>query len=267
MDLENKVVFVTGSSQGIGRAVALEASDRGATVVLHYSRSAAKIEDVKREIEASGGKTAIVQGDWGDSPSVVRASEEAWSAFGRIDVLVNNAGVNLKKYFAETDEEELDWLYRVNVRGTYLCTRTILPKMIEAGVRGRILTVTSINAVRSGEGFSLYGGSKAWLEMMMKNLALESAEHGILVNTIPVGAVKTGMTGTIQVDPKLTELVNSGIPLNRMGEPEEIARTICALAGSAGDYMTGSSIVIDGGLALKRGIGNTLSRNGLKEEK
>ena len=160
-----------------------------------------------------------------------------------------------------TDLDDLNHLFNINVRGTYLVTREIVKRMIGSTIKNaRILTVTSVNGVKSGAGFSLYGGSKAWLEMMMKNLALEVAPLGIRVNTFPVGAVKTDMTRFTWEDPEISRVVDAAIPLGRMGESREIAELICSFAGRAGDYVTGSSIVADGGLALTRSVGMLKNR-------
>jgi len=253
MYLEGKVVFVTGSSRGIGRAIAMTAADKGADVIIHYRKGESQAKELVQLIQKKGKKAALIQGDIGDPEAVIDIAEKAWGAFGHIDVLVNNAGISLKKYFMDTSLEEMDKIYSIDVRGTSLCTQEIIKRMISNSVHGRILTITSINAIRSGAGFSVYGGAKSWLEMSMKNLALEMAEHNILVNTFPVGAVKTDITKNISDNPELLKSVHKGIPMGRMGEAREIAETVCAFAGPAGDYVTGSSIVVDGGLSLMRG--------------
>lgn len=256
--LQKKVVLVTGSSRGIGRATALRAGALGAAVVVHCRSGRDEAEDTAQLIRCAGGRAAVVQADLGDEEAILTCAEEAWSCFGRIDVLVNNAAINHKKMFVDTRPEELDRIYRVNIRGTYLLTLETVRRMQAGRVSlagPRILTVTSVNGVRSGTGFSLYGGSKAFLEMMMKDLALEVAGDGILVNTFPVGAVKTDMTKFASDDPALLAEVNAGIPVGRMAEPGEIAELLCAFAGGAGDYVTGASILADGGLALTRSHG------------
>jgi glucose 1-dehydrogenase len=256
--LTGKILFITGSSRGIGKATALRAAKLGASVVLHCCTSRESAEQVAGDIRSFGGKAAVVQGDLGSTEEITACAENAWNAFGRIDVLINNAGIPHKQLFIETKAEDLDRLYRVNVRGTYSLTCNVLRHMksFQKDLNGpRILTITSINGVRSGVGFSLYGGSKAFLEMMMKDLALECAPLGILVNTFPIGSVKTDMTEFAWSDPNLSKEVNSGIPLGRMGSPDEIADLLCAFAGPAGNYVTGASIIADGGLALTRSIG------------
>lgn len=248
------VFLVTGASRGIGRAIALEAGRRGARVIIHYGRSADAAGEVVAEIRSGGGHAAAVQGTWGDAASVRSCVRHAWDCFGTIDVLVNNVGTNHKRRFVETSTEEWDDIYSVNVRGTLVCTQEAVRRMVRDGVEGRVLTITSVNAIRPGEGFAIYGGAKAWLEMSMKNIALELAPHGIRVNTFPVGAVNTDMTRAIRQDPERLEAVNRGIAMRRMADPTEIARAVVAFAGGAGDYATGASIVLDGGLSLVRGI-------------
>ena len=251
--MKDKIIFVTGSSRGIGRAIALKAAEEGADVIVHYSSSAAQAEEVAGRIESMGRRAHTVRGNWSVPAEVLKACEEAWKAFGKIDILINNAGLNLKKHFLETRVEDFDAVFGVNVKGTFLATHTIAHLMVAARIEGQILTVTSINGIRPGAGFSVYGATKGALEMMMKGAALDLSPHGIRVNTIAAGAVRTDMNADVVADPELFKTAVNSIPMKRIADPEEIADITCAIASSSGSYMTGSTILADGGMNLIRG--------------
>lgn len=198
-------------------------------------------------VKPSSGRVASFSMD------VCRAAKEAWEAFGRIDILVNNAGITMKKHILDTTLEDFEQLWRINVQGPFLATREIARQMVFSGIQGRIMTVTSVNALRPGFGHSVYGGTKGALETMMKGIALDLSPHGILVNTLAVGAVETDMNAAVLNDPETLKAVENGIPLGRMATPQEIATLTCALISSQAQYMTGSTILVDGGLTMMRG--------------
>jgi NAD(P)-dependent dehydrogenase (short-subunit alcohol dehydrogenase family) len=251
--LENKKVLVTGASRGIGRAIALEVAKLGADVAVHYSSSKQKAEELARAIEKTGRKAVCLGGNWVDPRNVEEVGEKAWEALGHIDILVNNVGINIKKHVLDFSVEEFDKLFQVNLRGAYLISRLIGKKMVQTGIEGQLFTVTSVNAVKPGTGLSLYGGTKAALDLIMKGFALELAPHNIRVNTLQVGPVETDMNEPVLNNPDLLNSVLNGIPLHRMATPEEIAGLVCALISQRGSYMTGSSVLVDGGLLLLKG--------------
>jgi NAD(P)-dependent dehydrogenase (short-subunit alcohol dehydrogenase family) len=254
--LKGARIVVTGASRGIGRAIALEAARSGALVVAHFGKSGAAARDLEREILDTGGRVVLAQGDWADPEAVKRVIGLAWEAFGGLDALVNNAGISMKKHMLDTSDEDLERLWRVNVRGTFVATREVARRMLEAGIRGRILTITSVNGLRPNAGLCAYSSTKGALEMMMKAVALELSPHGILVNTMAVGAVDTDITRDVSENPETLRAVNAGIPLHRMGNPDEIGVVACLLLRGDNSYMTGSTVTVDGGLLLNRGYGN-----------
>jgi glucose 1-dehydrogenase len=252
MELTAKKILVTGSSRGIGRATALALAREGAIVGVHYGTNLRAAEETLRMVQSAGAQACLLHADLRDPASATRLGNEAWEIMGGIDVLVNNAGVSYKKHFLDQTEQDMDYFHNVNFRSPMLLTQAVARKMIENERPGSIFSITSINAIKPGPGHSVYGSSKAALETLMKGVALELAPHGINVNTIAVGATETDMNADVWSDPARLEKVTSGIPMNRLGDPAEIAATVVALI-RAGTYMTGATIVVDGGWLLKAG--------------
>ena len=239
-----KKALVTGASRGIGKAILLELSRRGYETGLHYNRERDEAEKTAELIADLGGKCHLLQA----------MGEEAWAAMGGVNFLVNNAGVSYKRHFLDTTVEDMDLFMNVNFKGTVVLTQVIARKMVETATEGNIYTITSVNGVRPGLGFSAYGASKGALEIAMQGAALELAPHNIRVNTIAVGAVQTDINVAVTSNSELLKSVNEGIPLGRFGQTEEVAAVVADLLAS-GSYLTGSSIVLDGGLLLMRGYG------------
>lgn len=255
MLLKGRRVFVTGASRGIGRAIAIKAAQEGADVVVHYNVSEQKAKAVVSEIQKTGRQATAFRGDWSSPEEVCRVSEEAWNALGGLDILVNNAGISLKKHSLDISVRDFDTLFATNVRGAFLASQTIARKMLKEGIEGQIFTITSVQALQAGAGFSIYAGTKAALELIMKGMALELSLHGIRLNTLAVGPVETDMNRGVLEDPSMLEHVLEGIPLRRMATPEEIAELVCSLICESGRFMTGSTVLADGGLMLRKGYG------------
>ena len=252
MRLLNKKALVTGSSRGIGKATALKLSAEGAEVVIHFNQNKKEAEAVVAAIQKAGGKAHLLQADLFDPLQAIKLGEEAWDILGSIDFLVNNAGVSYKKHFLDTTSDDVDYFTNINFKSTLLLTQTIAKKMVKANVEGSIYTITSINGIQPGVGFSVYGATKGALETLMKGVALELASHNIKVNTLAVGAVETDINVAVWQDAEKQKMVNCHIPLGRFGKAEEVAAVLCDLL-SSGSYVTGSTIKIDGGWLLKRG--------------
>jgi NAD(P)-dependent dehydrogenase (short-subunit alcohol dehydrogenase family) len=252
MNLLHKKALVTGSSRGIGKAIVLQLAKEGAEVVVHYHKNKTESEAVVRDIKDGGGKAHLLQADLFDLSEAIRLGEEAWDILGGMDVLINNAGVSYKKHFLDTTIEDLEYFININFKSTLLLTRTIAKKMVTAGVGGAIYTITSINGIQPGVGFSVYGATKGALETLMKGVALELAPHNIRVNTLAVGAVETEINAEARQDKEIFEAVTNSIPMGRFGKPEEVASLISNLL-AADSYMTGSTIRMDGGWLLKTG--------------
>jgi NAD(P)-dependent dehydrogenase (short-subunit alcohol dehydrogenase family) len=246
MRLINKKALVTGSSRGIGRAVALQLAKEGAEVVIHYQKNKEEAEKVAETIRENGGRCYILQADLFDFTQAIELGEEAWE---------------LSKHFLDTTPEDVDYFTNINFKSTLLLTQTIAKKMAADKVEGSIYTITSINGIQPGPGFSVYGATKGALETLMKGVALELAPHNIKVNTLAVGAVETDINAAVWQDAEKQKIVNSYIPMGRFGKAEEVAAVLCDLL-SSGSYITGSTVKIDGGWLLKSGYHNPIVYSG-----
>lgn len=251
--LKNKRVLVTGATGGIGKAVAQQLADEGATIVMHYLDNEEQAQQTAEAITRSGGAAHILKADLSKREEAVALGEKAWELLDGIDVLINNAGVSYKKHFLDTTVEDIDHFLNINFKGTLWLTKTIAKKMVADNRAGSIYTITSINGLQPGVGFSLYGATKGALETLMKGIALELAPHNITVNTIAPGAIQTGINAVLWQDEEKVKTINENIPMGRFGQPGEIASVLCGLIAS-NTYMTGVTITIDGGWLLKHGF-------------
>lgn len=254
MKHKGRRVLITGSSRGIGKAIALRFGQEGANVVVHYRSNKAEAEQVASDIEKMGGKSFVLRADMEKPEEIKQMVSSAWEAFGGIDVLINNAGIANRNSFLDIEEAEFDEVVRVNYKGTFLITQGIARLMVANGLPGDILTVTSVNGIRPGVKLSNYGATKGALEVLMKGAALELAPKNIRVNTLAVGAVETEMNASVKENPELFQSIINGIPMGRFGLPSEIAALVSDIVAS-GSYLTGASITVDGGLLLMRGYG------------
>jgi NAD(P)-dependent dehydrogenase (short-subunit alcohol dehydrogenase family) len=188
----------------------------------------------------------------GSVDDVLRLGELAWNSYGKIDYLINNAGISHTKHILDCTLEDFEMFNNINFRGTFLLSQFIARKMIESQIQGSIYTMTSINGILPGVGKALYGATKGALEVLMKGMALDLSPHNININTVVLGAIETDMTAAVIKDENFLKRVEAGIPLNRLGNTQEVAKVVVALL-TTGTYMTGSSITIDGGWLIKNG--------------
>jgi NAD(P)-dependent dehydrogenase (short-subunit alcohol dehydrogenase family) len=252
MRLANKKALVTGSSKGIGKAIVLQLAKEGAEVVIHYNKNKEEAEKISDTIKTAGGKAHLLQADLFDIKQAIKLGEEAWQILHGIDFLINNAGVSYKKDFLETTIDDIDYFTNINFKSTLLLTKVVAKKMVMSDIAGSIYTITSVNGIQPGAGFSVYGATKGALETLMKGVALELAPKNIRVNTFVLGAIETDINAGIWQNPEKLKAVADNIPMHRFGKPEEVANIMCNLL-SADSYMTGSTIKIDGGWLLKTG--------------
>lgn len=242
MNTGKKNALVIGGSRGIGAGIALRLARDGANVALTYASAAAKAEQVAAAIEEHGVQALALKADSANAAELQAAVEQAAARFGRIDIVVVNAGILHIADVAEFGIETLDRMLDVNVRGVYLAIKAALPHMPPGG---RVITIGSNTAVRSGHpGSSVYSMTKGAVAVMVKGLAVDLAPRGITINNIQPGPIETDMTAD------MIELVKDWIPLKRVGQPSEIAGLAAYLAGPESGYMTGASLTIDGGMSL-----------------
>jgi 3-oxoacyl-[acyl-carrier protein] reductase len=245
--LENKVALVTGAAQGIGRGIALTLAEAGAKVaVIDISD---KVKDVAKKIGDLGSETLALKCNVADHDEVWETANKAFDKFGKIDVLINNAGIYPAKSFVEITEADWDKVMNVNVKGVFNFTKAVVPKMIERKY-GKIVNLSSVAGEELGYiNLVHYSASKAAIFGFTRSLALEVAKEGITVNTVCPGAIETpGAAGAMSKD--LYEQTRSSIPLGRWGKPEDIANAVLFLVSEYASYITGQCMVIDGGLTI-----------------
>jgi NAD(P)-dependent dehydrogenase (short-subunit alcohol dehydrogenase family) len=246
--LSGKTAVVTGGGRGLGQYMAEALSDAGANVVL-CSRKLEALEEVKAEIEGRGGKALALECDVTDPDDVDRVVKETEEAFSAIDVLVNNSGATWGAPAEEMPLEKFDLVVRVNVRGTFLMSQAVGRRMIERGEGGRIVNISSVAGLVGGDPEYMqtigYNSSKGAVISMTRSLATSWARHGINVNAIAPGWFPTKMSGGLIEN--FEEKMLEDIPLGRFGEPEDIKGAVLFLASPAAAYVTGQTIVVDGG--------------------
>lgn len=246
--LDGRRALVTGASRGIGRAVAEALAMAGASVALNYARSAAEVEDVAHAIRGLGVEALVVQADVGDSGAVLRMFDALWNAWGGIDILVNNAAVIHDGFVMLMSDEAWDHVVRINLRGAFLCARQALRPMIRSRW-GRIVNVISPAALVGRDGAANYAAAKGGMLSFTKSLAREVGRYGITVNALCPGLIETRMIATLPTEQR--RRFEEQIALRRFGEPEEVAHAVRFLASAAAQYITGATLVVDGGLMMR----------------
>jgi glucose 1-dehydrogenase len=251
--LENKVAVVTGSSSGIGEAIALAVAAEGAAVVVNYARHEDAAQKVLDKIEAAGGKGLVVGADVSDPKEMEAMVQQATDAFGRLDIMVNNAGMERKMPFLQTPFEVWQETIAVNLTGAWLGCQAAAKQMVAQGDGGRIINVSSVHEDLAMPTNSAYCATKGGVRMLMRTLAVELAPHDITVNNIAPGAIETPMDAPLEQNPDEMKKLLSEIPLGRMGKPEEVANLALFLASDDSSYVTGSTLFVDGGMIRQGG--------------
>jgi len=245
--LEGKVAVVTGASRGIGRAIAVKLAEEGAKVVVNYSGSQAKAEEVVEMIQANGGEAIAVQASVSQTEEVTALMDAAVKTFGSLDILVNNAGITRDNLLMRMKEDEWDDVLNTNLKGVFLCTKAVTRQMMKQRA-GRIINISSIVGVAGNAGQANYVAAKAGVIGLTKTTAKELASRNILVNAIAPGFIETEMTEQLPEDIKKGMLTK--IPLAKLGQPEDIAKAVAFLASDDANYMTGQTLHIDGGMVM-----------------
>ncbi len=245
--LKDKIAVVTGASRGIGRGIALELANRGATVVVNYNSSADAANEVVETIKSNGGEALAVQADVADETQAANLIKATTAAYGRIDILVNNAGTTRDNVIMMMKPEDFDFVLRTNLRSAWLCAKAAIRAMMRKRY-GRIINITSISGIMGNAGQSNYSASKAGLIGLTKSLAREVAARNITVNAVAPGFVLTDLTKDLPED--VTNQLNEHIPLGRWGTIEDVAYATAFLASDEAAYITGHVLVVDGGMAM-----------------
>ena len=244
---ERKAAIVTGASRGIGRAAALRLAKMGMNIVFTYNSGIEAAEETKALCEAEGVRVLAVQADVSSSESCDQLVEQTMEAFGRVDVLVNNAGITRDGLIIRMSDEQFDQVIDTNLKGAFYMMRAVSKQMIKQR-SGRIINISSVVGVMGNAGQVNYAASKAGVIGMTKSLARELASRKVTVNAVAPGMIETDMTAVMSE--KAKEAMKAAIPLGEMGKPEDIAGTIAFLAGEEGRYITGQVICVDGGMAI-----------------
>lgn len=245
--LTDRVAIVTGASRGIGRAIALELAGRGASVIVNYNSSPVGADEVVSAATAAGGNAAAVQADVSKEEQVDALFKKTVELYGKVDIVVNNAGVTRDNLIIRMKQEDFDTVIDTNLKSAWLMCKAAISAMMRKRY-GRIINISSVSGVVGQAGQTNYSASKAGLIGLTKALAREYANRGITVNAVAPGFVLTDLTKDLPED--LVKQLNSVIPLGRWGTPEEIARATAFFASDDAGYITGQVLNVDGGMAM-----------------
>ena len=254
MKLDNKVAVITGAATGIGQAIAITMAREGASVVVDYVGSPDAPNETVQQIESAGGKALAVAADVSQPDQVANLIAQTVQTFGKLDIFVNNAGIEYKHPITEFPLDQWNKIIAVNLTGPFLCALQAAAKqMLSQGGSGRIINISSIHQDLPMPTNAPYCASKGGLRMLMRTVAVELGPHGITVNNIGPGAVYTPIDADVQANPEMEKALMAEIPLGRWGQPVEIANLAVFLASDDAGYITGSTYYIDGGMLRQSG--------------
>jgi len=253
MRLQDKVAVVTGAATGIGQAMSIRFAQEGASVVVDYVGKPDAPKETKEKISVFGGKVVAVEADISKLDDVQRLIDSAVTAFGRLDIVVNNAGIEKKLPFIDYPLDELQKILNVNLIGPFLVCQAAARQMIKQGQGGRLINISSVHEDLPMPTNAAYCASKGGLRMLTRTIAVELGKDKITVNNIGPGAVYTPIDADIEAKPEVEKALMGEIPLNRWAKPEEIAGLAVYLASDEAAYVTGSTYFIDGGMLRQAG--------------
>jgi 3-oxoacyl-[acyl-carrier protein] reductase len=245
---DGRVAIVTGGGRGIGRAIAYRLAAEGANLAISYRSNDAAAEETAKAVRMAGVKYELFKADVASPEDVEALFKGVSDAFGRVDILINNAGITRDNLMMRMKEDEFDEVLRTNLKGTYLCTRAALRPMVRARW-GRIVNVSSVVGLVGNAGQANYAASKAGIVGFTKSVAREVAQRGITVNAVAPGYVETELTGSLPED--VQDQIRGQVPMGRFGEAEEVAEVVAFLAGEGAAYVTGQTIAVDGGMTMQ----------------
>jgi len=243
--LDGRIALVTGASRGIGAAIAFSLAMAGAKVGVNYNTSRESAEKVVEKITQGGGEAFLVEGNVSEEASAEAAVKQLISQCGQIDILVNNAGINRDRLLMRMKIEDWDEVLDVNLRGTFLCSKLVMPQMIKQR-KGRIVNISSVVGLSGNPGQANYAAAKAGLIGFTKAVAREVASRNVTVNAVAPGFIATGMVEELTEDTQ--KQILDKIPMGRFGSAEDVSQAVLFLCGDGASYITGQVITIDGGL-------------------
>ena len=246
--MEGRVALVTGGGRGIGRAIAVRLAKGGMKVAVAYRMNDAAAEETADLVRDVGARGELFKGDVASPEDVEALVKGVGEAFGPVEILVNNAGMTRDNILLRMNNAEFDEVLRTNLKGTYLCTRAVLRRMVRARW-GRIVNISSVVGLLGNAGQANYAASKAGIIGFTKSVAREVAGRGITVNAVAPGYVKTELTGSLSENIK--GQIMGQVPMGRFGKPQEIAEVVAFLAGDGAAYVTGQTISVDGGMVMQ----------------
>jgi len=246
--LKGKVIVGTGGTSGIGKSIVEEVARLGARVVIDYRSHPEANEAIEQEIGELGGSCIGVQADVANLDDLQRLVQEAVSHYGRLDVMVNNAGIETRTSILDTTPEDFDKVLNVNLRGVFFATQYAAQQMIAQGGGGRIINISSVHEDWPMPNNTPYCVAKGGVRMLTRTAGVELASKGVTIVNVGPGAVATPINDSTMNNPELLAKLNAAIPMGRMAQPEEIARVVAFLASDAASYITATSIFADGGI-------------------
>jgi len=249
MSLEGRVALVTGSSSGIGQAIAVKLAQAGAKIVIDYISHSEGAEQTLRQVEAAGSRAILVKADVSQVADLRSLVDRGWESFGSVDILVNNAGMEKKADFCDVAEEDYDHVLAVNLKGPFFLAQAFVRRLRAAAKAGRIINISSVHQDMAFPGFSTYCLSKGGLRRLTRDLAVELGPEGFTINNVAPGAIATPINKSLLEDkPKLDALLGK-IPLGRLGCPVDVANLVAFLASDEAAYVSGATFTVDGGLS------------------
>ena len=246
--LKGKVIIVTGGNSGIGKSIVEEVARLGARVVIDYRSHPEATAAIEQEIGEHGGTCVGVQADVSNLDDLQRLVQEAVNRYGRLDVIVNNAGIETRTSILDTTPEDFDKVLNVNLRGVFFATQYAAKQMIAQGTGGRIINISSVHEDWPMPNNTPYCVAKGGVRMLTRTAGVELASKGVSIVNVGPGAVATPINDSTMNNPELLAKLNSAIPMGRMAQPEEIAKVVAFLASDAASYITATSIFADGGI-------------------
>jgi glucose 1-dehydrogenase len=248
MSLHGKVAIVTGGNSGIGKAVVIALADAGANLVIDYVVNPDATEQLEKQIVALGGRAIGVEADVSKVEDLQMLVDKAVGTFGRLDIMVNNAGIETRTSVLDTTEEQYERVMAINLKSAFFGTQIAATQMIKQGDGGRIINMTSVHEDWPMPGNAPYCLSKGGMRMLTRTAGVTLAKHNVLVVGVGPGAVATPINAPTMADPVAMKKLDAAIPIGRMAKPEEIAAVVAYLAGDGASYITATTVFADGGI-------------------